>query len=206
MNYRQQRAHECQKLFADFHIDLTGCRQTDTVLRCLELARNGYFSHEIAEMTGKTPKAIQKIYRRYNFPSLQNFAPPLQHERQGWKGGVKVVKGYSYQRVPGHPNASKHGSYVAVHRLVVEQHLGRYLDPSEVVHHLDDNPQNNSIENLQVFSNNGEHLRHTLIGKQHNISDTGRLRIAAAVAESNRRRAKNQPQPSPMAQEIGAYL
>jgi len=36
------------------------------------------------------------------------------------------------------------------HRLVMEQHLGRYLLPTEIVHHRDSNRQNNDISNLEM--------------------------------------------------------
>lgn len=196
MNHRQRLTEARKKAFEGFSPDLTGCKDSERLLRVLELARSGLYSHEIADHIGVTPKAIQKMFRRYNFPILQNLAPPLREERIGWTGGVKYVKGYAYARTPGHPHASKHGSYVAVHRLVIEQHLGRFLLPTEVVHHIDDDPQNNSIENLQVFASNGDHLAKTLTGKRHNISPAGRQAIRDSVTKSNRQRAKKQPQPN----------
>lgn len=36
------------------------------------------------------------------------------------------------------------------HRVIVEQSIGRRLDPWEIVHHRDGNPSNNLIENLEV--------------------------------------------------------
>jgi hypothetical protein len=36
-------------------------------------------------------------------------------------------------------------------RIIMEVHLGRVLDPSETVDHIDRNPLNNKIENLQVL-------------------------------------------------------
>lgn len=36
------------------------------------------------------------------------------------------------------------------HRVIVEQSIGRRLDPWEVVHHKDGNPSNNAIDNLEV--------------------------------------------------------
>ena len=36
------------------------------------------------------------------------------------------------------------------HRVVVEQSIGRRLEPWEVVHHKDGNPSNNAIDNLEV--------------------------------------------------------
>ena len=42
------------------------------------------------------------------------------------------------------------------HRVIVEKSIGRKLEPWEVVHHIDGNPSNNAIENLQVVEF-GEH-------------------------------------------------
>src|SRR5262245_38465839 len=53
----------------------------------------------------------------------------------GWRGGRTVDKsGYVLLLRPEHPYANRHG-YVREHRLVMEQVLGRYLLPTEVVHH-----------------------------------------------------------------------
>lgn len=186
MNYRQRRAKECQKLFDGFHPDTSRCRSPSRIHKVAELAAQGFYSSEIAEMIGITAKAVQKIYRRYNFPKLQNFSPPLREERTGWKGGIKIVKGYEYSRTPGHPRASKHGNYVAVHRLVVEKHLGRFLEKDEVVDHIDGNTRNNDISNLRVFENNAEHLRVTRAGKVPNWSDEGKKLLQQA-----RRRPRN---------------
>lgn len=58
----------------------------------------------------------------------------------------------------GHPNASRQG-YVLEHRLVMEAMIGRYLRADEVVHHIDENPSNNSTDNLQLMTDL-EHKRH----------------------------------------------
>jgi hypothetical protein len=60
---------------------------------------------------------------------------------------------------PDHPHAAQNG-YVREHRLVMEQELGRYLDPQEVVHHRDGDPTNNAPANLEVFASHAEHMRH----------------------------------------------
>jgi len=36
------------------------------------------------------------------------------------------------------------------HRYVMEQQLGRRLDPHEVVHHIDGDKQNNAVQNLRL--------------------------------------------------------
>ena len=188
MDYREQRKKSCQELFAGFHPDFSKCRDKEQAEKILEMASQGFFSHEIADVLGMTPKAIQKFYRRYCFPSLQNFAPPLREQRHGWNGGVKEVKGYLYARTPGHPRASKHGGYVAVHRLVMEQKLGRYLLPTEVVDHIDGDTRNNAPENLRVFQSNADHLAETLKGRRPEWSEDGLKRLATARAQPRRSR------------------
>ena len=65
--------------------------------------------------------------------------------------------GYKYIHTPEHPNSGKQG-YVAEHRLVMESHIGRLLTRKEVVHHIDENRQNNSIENLELIVSAGVHV------------------------------------------------
>jgi hypothetical protein len=45
------------------------------------------------------------------------------------------------------------------HRVVMEQHIGRLLEPWEVVHHKDGNPANNSVDNLEIVEF-GAHTAH----------------------------------------------
>lgn len=81
-----------------------------------------------------------------------------------WKGGRKVRKdGYTLVVAPDdhpYPSDTSHKSirYILEHRLVMEQHLGRYLEPTEVVHHIDGNPRNNDISNLRLYSSHSEHI------------------------------------------------
>ena len=75
-----------------------------------------------------------------------------------WKIEKTVKKGpYDYAIVRNHPNATKRG-YVLMHRVVMENHLGRILDDGEIVHHLDHNGHNNDISNLVVM-NGKDHVR-----------------------------------------------
>lgn len=53
------------------------------------------------------------------------------------------------------------GIQVREHRWIMEQHLGRKLEPWEHVHHIDGNHLNNLIDNLEVLSNS-EHQRREL--------------------------------------------
>lgn len=53
---------------------------------------------------------------------------------------------------------------IKTHRLVMAEHLGRDLLPSEIVHHIDGNRLNNNINNLQLMTR-AEHAR------QHRLKD-----------------------------------
>jgi hypothetical protein len=44
-------------------------------------------------------------------------------------------------------------------RFVMEEHLCRKLLPEEVVHHIDENPANDDISNLQLLPNQSEHMK-----------------------------------------------
>lgn len=52
----------------------------------------------------------------------------------------------------------KDGSTKDEHRHIVEKQLGRKLNRNEVVHHIDGNKLNNSVDNLEVMSL-AEHAR-----------------------------------------------
>lgn len=67
--------------------------------------------------------------------------------------------GYMMSYNPEHPSANKIG-FVKEHRLIMEFHLGRYLSPKEVVHHINGIKVDNRIENLKLFTTKGEHIGH----------------------------------------------
>jgi len=74
-----------------------------------------------------------------------------------WKGGViKTSNGYLLEYCPKHPFADKR-RYVLQHRLVMEKYIKRFLDPKEIVHHLNEKRDDNRIENLELLKNLGEH-------------------------------------------------
>ena len=75
-----------------------------------------------------------------------------------WKGG-KTFHGNGYILIKdrNHPFCTYQG-YVLEHRLVMEKHIGRYLKPEEVVHHINKIITDNRIENLQLLKNKSEHM------------------------------------------------
>jgi hypothetical protein len=68
-----------------------------------------------------------------------------------WNIEKIVSKGdYLYAVVKDHPKATKHG-YVLLHRVIMENHLGRLLNTNEVVHHKNHDRKDNRLENLEVM-------------------------------------------------------
>lgn len=73
-----------------------------------------------------------------------------------WKGGRILRNGYWKVHKLEHPYCDKQG-YVREHRLVYEEYHKCCLLPNSVIHHLDKNRQNNSIENLHALISNSKH-------------------------------------------------
>lgn len=63
-----------------------------------------------------------------------------------------LISGYYYIYKPEHPNAIKKGRYVAEHRLLAEEKIGRYLKGNEDVHHINGIKTDNRIENIVVLT------------------------------------------------------
>jgi hypothetical protein len=77
-----------------------------------------------------------------------------------WNGGKRFHNnGYIEASAPEHPHKSKSG-YVLEHRLVMEKYLGRFLKRKEIVHHINENPSDNRLENLMIFPNITAHLNY----------------------------------------------
>ena len=70
---------------------------------------------------------------------------------------------------------------VLEHRYVMEQHLGRPLEKYEVVHHIDKNPLNNKIENLQLMTKSHHSTFH----------DIGKTRTGQLTEDGKRRKSES---------------
>ncbi len=95
------------------------------------------------------------LRQRRRYCSKQCEAVARSTTSQGrWHNGKPVrlsASGYPLIYEPDHPKAYRDG-WVLEHRWLVEQQLGRLLDESEHVHHIDGDRKNNDPSNLQVMS------------------------------------------------------
>lgn len=81
--------------------------------------------------------------------------------------GSKRIKSDGYILVKIKNTSYQWNDWVPEHRYILEQHLGRPLMRNELIHHIDQNRQNNSLDNLQIV-NASEHA-----GECHQL---GRIR------------------------------
>ena len=74
-----------------------------------------------------------------------------------WKGGKYTdYRGYILIKDRNHPYCKKDG-YVYEHRLIMEKHLGRFLEPEESIHHINGIKNDNRLDNLQLYKNERDH-------------------------------------------------
>src|SRR3546814_20717223 len=78
----------------------------------------------------------------------------LQHGEQSARGVSEKPNGYL--EITRGPHKGR-----GLHVVIAEKHLGRRIQANEVVHHLDENKQNNSISNLQVLTRSEHEIGRT---------------------------------------------
>jgi hypothetical protein len=83
-----------------------------------------------------------------NYKKVYRFGPKAPR----WKGGrYKTKENYVWVYSPDHPYKNSQG-YVKEHRLVMEKHLGRYLERWEHIHHKNGVKDDNRIENIEIVT------------------------------------------------------
>jgi len=82
-----------------------------------------------------------------HYKRVELYGDPFANPR-GHKGKRKY---YKFVACFGHPNSDTKG-WIAEHRLIMSEHLGRPLLPNENVHHKNGDRMDNRLENLELWS------------------------------------------------------
>jgi len=121
---------------------------------------------DIAKEINSAESTVWHHAKKHNIPLRDGSLSRIGN--RGLKGkyhpnfkGKIFHSGYVYIYSPDHPNKDSQ-QYVAEHRLVVENTLGRYLEYFEIVHHINGIRTDNRPENLAVVNKNN-HERYTLL-------------------------------------------
>ena len=101
----------------------------------------------------------KSFYRRPSHHKIRHCSSrcaQLRERHRLWRGGRTLQKGYVRIRLhdDNHLASSMRDAagYVAEHRLVVAELLGRPLRADEQVHHINGDKADNRLTNLQLFS------------------------------------------------------
>ena len=108
----------------------------------------------IAKQLERSSKATRNRIERLdiklsNLPRNQAKLPRYKPKRtnKGWS-----IDSYGRKQI------RINGRYVAEHRKIIEDNLGRRLLRKEQIHHINCDKTDNRIENLHLFNNASEHL------------------------------------------------
>ena len=136
---------------------------------------------ELAERYETSEETIRRLMIKAGIPRRPRGQPAGKFLPAG--GRIIDKDGYVLLKADGHPHANSNG-YVREHRLVMEQKLGRYLLPEEVVHHLNGQKADNRLANLQLYDSNSAHKKDDMVGNSWAKGDFGNPKRSVRVTRS----------------------
>ena len=127
-----------------------------------ELFESGSTIAEIVKQVGTNRESVrQYLLKRYTPKQkraivLKNFRQPKGQNSPNWKGGRELTKaGYIRLWI-------SREERVLEHRQLMEDHLGRKLNRSEIVNHINGNNADNRLSNLELTTFSDDIRRHNL--------------------------------------------
>jgi len=104
-----------------------------------------------AKKFGVTQTAISHILKKNKISARPHIRTGSNNPK--WRGGICIDRdGRKLIYSPNHPKPDVDKLYCYEYRLIMEKHLGRYLEKGEIVHHINNDVTDDRIENLAVMS------------------------------------------------------
>ena len=132
------------------------------VNKIYELFEGGSMIAEIVTKVGTNRETVRKyLLKRYTSKQkraivCKNIRWLSGQDSPNWKGGREITKeGYICLWI-------SRKEKILEHRKVMEDHLGRKLTRSEVVHHINGNNSDNHLANLELTTYSKDIRRHQL--------------------------------------------
>lgn len=155
-NGRMKACKNCQK---QFYISLSGENQKYCSRKCKNVC-----------MPKRDPSKLKGNYIECPYCKNKRYVTPSVFKLN--KSGMKFcsinckgkamkegITNYGFidegkdKKINPYPRKQINGIRLKEHRRVMQEHLGRKLLPTELVHHINEDQTDNRIENLQIVSN-----------------------------------------------------
>ncbi len=131
----------------------------DEIAKLKKMHAEGFPQRCIWEALGISNRRYHQYRRELQLPPRPG--KPLGDKSPSWKGGRRKHGKYWMLFLPDHPHASKAWGYIYEHRIVMERHLGRVLEPHEIVHHKNGDSSDNRLENLELTDQSAHMSEHS---------------------------------------------
>lgn len=131
----------------------------------------GYSQQAIGEIIGSGQSTVSRFLRSMGEEPVKKQSRQLGGGRIRVDGGyIRVSKKFADEA---YYVMADHSGYILEHRLVMAQSLGRPLESHETVHHINGDPADNRLENLQLRQ--GKHGKGIILKCQdcgsHNVKE-----------------------------------
>jgi HNH endonuclease len=107
-------------------------------------------SNKICQIESCPHKVVGKNLCSKHYARFRKYKDPNVILRNLNGSGSHARNGNVYLYKPNHPNAMKNGK-ILEHIFIMSEFLGRSIDKSEKIIHLDGNKSNNNLNNLQLI-------------------------------------------------------